>query len=169
MANIAGVVLAGGRSSRMGSNKAFLEYNGIYLIEHMKNLLQATGLNDIYISGDVEGYKTIPDSQKFNGPHSAIIDVMAQLNDYDGALFVPVDMPLLTADILQRLINDDCSAYFKKHPLPIYIAIALEVGREVKSVKDIIKTIDAKSMDLPIEFQESMQNINTPEDLATLS
>jgi molybdopterin-guanine dinucleotide biosynthesis protein A len=35
---IAGVVLAGGQSSRMGTNKALLEYKGQPLLSHMIGL-----------------------------------------------------------------------------------------------------------------------------------
>ncbi len=174
MSNIACIILAGGRSSRMGTNKALLEYKGKILIEHMVDLLKSTELGDIYISGEVEGYKTIPDSQKFQGPACAIIDVMTQLNDYDGALFVPVDMPLLTPEILRSLISYDGSAYFKNHPLPLHIMratmpnIGEYEGKPINSVKDVIKSVNAKAIGLPIEFEKYMQNINTPEDLAAL-
>ena len=36
---IAGVVLAGGKSSRMGKNKAMLIYNGKPLLNHMVGIL----------------------------------------------------------------------------------------------------------------------------------
>ena len=52
---IAGVVLTGGRSSRMGQNKALLDYQGKPLIEHMMEILKTTGIKEIFISGDVDG------------------------------------------------------------------------------------------------------------------
>ena len=52
---IAGIVLAGGKSSRMGQNKALLSYRGQPLIEHMQRLIGQAGLQDVYISGDVPG------------------------------------------------------------------------------------------------------------------
>ena len=37
--DITGIILAGGKSTRMGENKALLEINGITVIEHIKNLM----------------------------------------------------------------------------------------------------------------------------------
>ena len=51
MDKTAGIVLAGGRSSRMGTSKALLRYKDRPLIEHMQNLLHQAGLDDVYISG----------------------------------------------------------------------------------------------------------------------
>jgi molybdenum cofactor guanylyltransferase len=50
MLNIAGAILAGGQSSRMGGDKATLSFQGTTLLKQMESLLQRSGIKDIYIS-----------------------------------------------------------------------------------------------------------------------
>lgn len=102
---IAGVVLAGGRSSRMGKNKALLDYQGKPLVEHMMEIIKRAGIREIFISGDVDGYDCLPDPAPFTGPAEAIKSIIQRLSSYAGFLFVPVDMPLLKPEMLHLLLN----------------------------------------------------------------
>lgn len=160
---IAGVVLAGGRSSRMGQDKALLDYNGQLLLDHMIGLLKQAGLHDIYVSGDFEGYRCIPDHAPHEGPAFAIYDVLKALEAYDGILFVPVDMPLLHTRALRILLSQESGAFFAGFPLPAYIAKPCPIKRE-KSVKALLKNLDVPSIFLPSEFEFCMANMNTPEE-----
>lgn len=165
---VAGIILAGGKSSRMGQDKAFLSYNGVFFIDHMIKILQEVGLEDIYVSGDIDGYPCIPDSVEYKGPAQAIEGVLNTLNQsYDSALFVPVDMPIITPEILSNLIipldTGVNGRYFKNHPLPIFIKI-LTHHTNATSVKDLIKYHPIQSLHLPNKFSPFMKNLNTPED-----
>ncbi len=162
-ARIAGIILAGGKSSRMGESKALLKYNNKPLIEHMRALLRITSVSDVYISGEVEGYSAIPDNQKFNGPACAIMDVFEHLKDYDAALFVPVDMPLLSAGLLQVLLDNPKGAYFNKSPLPAFINKPIRT-KDIYSVKQLLDEQGVEPINLPEEYKDQMQNFNTPED-----
>lgn len=161
--NIAGVVLAGGRSSRMGRDKAFLDFGGKPLINHMMELLRDTGLNDVYVSGDIEGYPSIPDTQSFNGPACAIADVMTHLSQYDGVLFVPVDMPLLSVGILDVLMQSDGGGYFEQWPLPAFITQPCVV-ENAYSVQKLLDNQGIAPLEIPAQYKAEMQNLNTPED-----
>jgi molybdopterin-guanine dinucleotide biosynthesis protein A len=160
---IAGVVLAGGRSSRMGKNKAFLEYKGMPLLDYMIRILEAAGLQDIYVSGDIEGYRCIPDSRPYNGPAHAICDVMKSLQEYDGALFVPIDMPFLTPDMLCVLLDQKHGAYFQDHALPAFIRQPCN-NKSASSVRWLLQELDIPAFPLPEEFRPCMGNFNTPEE-----
>lgn len=162
LANIAGIVLAGGRSSRMGRNKALLEYQGRPLVDYMVGLLQQTGLNDVYVSGNLEGYRCFPDSTPFAGPAAAIRDIRSQLADYDGALFVPVDMPFLTEDILRRLLQNKNGSHYEGWPLPLYLPTKTDAG-EGASVKQMIATMGVTTLSVGTQEQENFMNLNTPE------
>ena len=160
---IAGVVLAGGRSSRMGENKAFLDFKGRPLIDHMIDILKETGLEDIYISGDLKGYCCIPDSAPHSGPAQAICDVVATLKEYDGALLVPVDMPFLTSEVLQILLDQPCGAYYEGKPFPALIAQPVS-RQSVDSVRQILRAWKIKALALPEKLEFCMANVNTPDE-----
>ncbi len=162
------MVLAGGKSSRMGRDKALMEYCGLPLIESMINLLHRTDLCNVYVSGDIEGYNCIKDSTKFEGPARAIIDVMVELPDYSGALFIPVDMPLLTPEILQLLLNKNSTAYFKGRPLPCFISKPCNIKSECSSVHELLEDQGAVTVDLPAKHEEFMHNFNTTQEWAEL-
>lgn len=166
---IAGVVLAGGRSSRMGRDKALLDYNGIPLVDHMVALLKKAGRDNVYISGRMgetcasTGCHCLQDSAPFAGPAAAIRDVLNRLNDYDGVLFVPVDMPFLTQSILRELLQYESGAHYQDWPLPLYLPTSQKTGHG-DAVKTMLSTMSVKVVPLPQEDQARFANINTPEE-----
>ena len=72
----AGFVLAGGKSSRMGRNKALLPYRGRTLVEHVAEIVE-TAAGSVSVVGDAEtyghlGYPVIEDVIPGCGPLSGI-------------------------------------------------------------------------------------------------
>ena len=63
-----GVVLAGGRSSRMGRDKARLAWRDQSLLAHACATLQAAGACKVVVSGDYPEYAGIPDAVPALGP-----------------------------------------------------------------------------------------------------
>ncbi len=157
---IAGVVLAGGKSSRMGQSKALLEYKGAPLLDHMIGVLNKVGLPEVYVSGEFEGYRCIADSAPHEGPARAICDVLSVLKAYDAVLFIPVDMPFLTLKILENLLAQKEGAYFENYPLPVFIKQGA-VSAKASSVRDLLSELHVPSIPLPLEFEGGMKNINT--------
>ncbi|MDT8397741.1 MAG: molybdenum cofactor guanylyltransferase [Pseudomonadales bacterium] len=103
------VLLAGGRSSRMGQNKALLKWRGQTLLDRALALLQGTGSDRIFLSGQFDGYDCIADLVPNAGPLGGIYSTLALIRtEYvlDGSLLlvVPVDMPLLSSNALARLL-----------------------------------------------------------------
>lgn len=164
----AGIVLAGGQSSRMGSNKALLPYRGRPLVEHMKDLLQQSGCGAVYIGGVVPGYEGIADKSPHDGPGRAIADLLAHFHGRHAALlFVPVDMPLLTLGILKVLIQAGGNAHFRDHQFPALLKTCETppVGRSVFAVLEGVKTA---AIDLPTGQESAFANINTREQWEAL-
>ena len=162
-ADIAGVVLAGGRSRRMGQNKALLQYRHRPLLDHMIDIVKQCGIDRVYISGQQDGYACIEDDSPFAGPAMAIQNVIAKLDTYDRFLFVPVDMPHLTAEVLTPLLNKKASVCYDGWPLPCVIKRQKNFHHDV-SVKGLLKSCQAVGIDLPEPFLKNMRNINTPQE-----
>lgn len=163
---IAGILLAGGRSSRMGENKCFLEYKGKTLIDHMIDIIKKTSITDIYISGSIDGYQCLEDASAdtYKGPAVAMGHIInTNYNHYDGFLFVPVDMPLLTSDILELLMSHECGAYFKDYPLPVFMP-AQKIENVIGSVKNLLAGTSVESLAVPDKYSQMLLNCNTLQD-----
>lgn len=160
---IAGVVLAGGRSSRMGQDKALLPFQGRPMIDHMVDLLHEAGCEDVFISGQRKGYPCISDSAPYQGPAVAMRHVLQELVGYQGVLFVPVDMPLLTAGFLQQLLIQKKGAYFDGWPLPACIMNPCPSSKEI-SVQGFLADIGLPSIPCPENADRNFMNLNTPDE-----
>ncbi len=104
---VSAIVLAGGLSSRMGSCKAELDWNGTSLIEHQVNKLKGVGIDDIIISGyskPIKGTRFVEDKYPRKGPLSGIhTGLLAAKNSH--CLVVAVDTPLIPQETLLALIQ----------------------------------------------------------------
>jgi molybdenum cofactor guanylyltransferase len=105
---IKGLVLAGGRSTRMGSDKGALNYHGKPQREYVADMLESMGI-ETFIScrneqvEGMNGYKTITDSFVDMGPAGAIMS--AFLYDPNTAwVALACDLPLLTEGVVQNLL-----------------------------------------------------------------
>ncbi len=160
---IAGIVLAGGRSSRMGTDKALLNYKGRTMLEHMHELLRVTGIRDVFVSGSYEGYPCIADDEVFAGPARAISHVMQSLPQYKGFLFVPVDMPFLDKSTLEALFSQPVGGYYRHSSLPAFIPKASRISNAV-SVQKLLDDLGIDPVEIPADRLTVLTNTNTPED-----
>ncbi len=118
-----GVVLAGGRSKRLGQDKALLNFRGQPLIAHMLDLLVQAGVDQCIVSGQYADYRSIPDLIEHAGPVGAL-HALAKAFPDQRFLIVPVDMPLLPVEWLQHLLGQQISVscmHFEKSPLPLRV------------------------------------------------
>ena len=118
--NIVGAVLAGGQSSRMGQDKAMLPFKGETLLHHQVQLLRRI-CSHVVVSGEYPGFDCIPDSVAKYGPISGIYSVAKRFQN-TALLVVPVDMPQLTEEHLNRFLAMEHSCFIEGHPLPAYFA-----------------------------------------------
>lgn len=100
-------VLAGGASSRMGRDKALLDFGGRPLIEHALMLLRSLGL-DPRICGsrpDLDRFApVIPDNHPGCGPLAGV-EAALSASGSELNLFLPVDLPLLPAEFVRWMID----------------------------------------------------------------
>ncbi len=159
----AGIVLAGGQSSRMGQNKALMSYKGKPMLAHMINILRECDVYDIFISGYVDGFDCIPDTTPFCGPAQAICNILQRKEKYDGYVFVPVDMPLLTIKALRILMSHSRGGFFTGCPLPFFLTKWIDKGN-FHSVREFLDANQVPAISLPPTMEEVLVNTNTPEE-----
>ncbi len=127
------------------------------------DVLKSCGLDDIHVSGELEGYPSLPDAAPFSGPAAAMAGCLKSLKRYDGILFVPVDMPLLTPEILQRLLQKKEGAYFEDWPLPAFLPTSGNIGAP-SSVKDLLVSLDVRPLPVPEGQDHCFINANTQQE-----
>jgi molybdenum cofactor guanylyltransferase len=102
-------VLAGGRSTRMGQDKALLQVAGVSLLEHALDKLRALGTSAapriVGLRPDLSSYApVVPDLHPGCGPLSGIEAALAATTQPLN-LFLPVDLPLLPAGLLGWMLR----------------------------------------------------------------
>lgn len=165
----AGIILVGGRSSRMGQNKALLTYNGQPLYLHMSGLLRQAGLTTLVLAGDVPGADNcLCEPLPHQGPARALAHIIDQLQGrFRSLLVVPVDMPLLTPALLSVLLSQHRPCYYAQHPLPALLTCE-PPPQDVTSMRALLVAQQAQALSLPVQADPCMQNFNTPEEWARM-
>jgi len=106
--NITGIILAGGKNTRMGTNKAFLEIDGIRLIDKTINIYREIFSEIIIVTNDPLAYIEFADAviltdiYKGKGPLGGIYTgLFYSKNNY--AFVSACDMPYLNKDFIDYL------------------------------------------------------------------
>ncbi len=169
--SVAGFVLAGGKSSRMGRDKALLPLDGGTLGEHVASVVRAGAGNVTVIGQDIRDL--VPDQGPLGGLWTALAQKKA-----DWVLIVAVDMPNLTVEFVRGLAEAArqseadavvCDAGGRLHPLCAAYHCRLlplaEAAVRRKSLKmhDFLSTIRVERW--PVSDPALLANLNTPEEL----
>jgi len=102
-----GFVLSGGRSSRMGRDKALVELAGAPLLSHALGIFREAGLKASIAGGrdELAGFAPlVADRWPGSGPLGGICSALAA-SEARWSVFLPIDMPLLPASLLSCLLN----------------------------------------------------------------
>lgn len=184
--NVTGFVLAGGKSSRMGTDKAFLSLNGSTLVAQTKAIVQQV-CEKVFILGPRRLYGSFgecyedvyPDCGPLGGIHVALLNSSTPYS-----LITAVDTPFISADffdyMIERAIDSSAvvtvpriggavqpaCAVFARSFLPIAEA-ALKAGKyKVEPTFPREQTLMLTEADLGqfAKVAEMFENLNTPED-----
>jgi molybdenum cofactor guanylyltransferase len=107
MTGFTGILLCGGKSQRMGTDKALLKLNRQPMLLYPLKILQQW-CNEILISSNNDqlnflGYPVIADEIKDIGPMGGLYSCIKQsTNPY--SLLLACDMPLITGELLEKMI-----------------------------------------------------------------
>jgi molybdenum cofactor guanylyltransferase len=178
-----GFVLAGGRSRRMGRDKALLPYRGRVLVEHVAGIVrEALGAAaEVAILGDPDCYRAIgypvhPDQVPNCGPLGGIVTALS-LTKSEWNLVVACDMPMLVASSLRMLVeralesNAQCVAASgpagELEPLcAVYHSRCLaRLDRALRDTRLKMKDLLPELQPEPVSFPPAtLANVNTPDE-----
>jgi molybdenum cofactor guanylyltransferase len=179
--SIKALILMGGQSTRMGSDKAFVQWHGQTLLEKAIDHLSAI-TEDIYLSVNAEQYAQlhgeyacIQDRYPDKGPLGGILSALEILQE--DLIVLAVDMPNLSARSVKDLISAAkdsetitcCQLKEAIQPFPSYWSVQLLPKLE-ESVQNnrlrLIKFIVAQQPNLIASNDpELFNNFNRPEDM----
>jgi len=186
MEKITAIILAGGKSQRMGTDKGFLDLNSKPFIKHICDALQPiVDSNILIISGNKEydafGYTRVEDIIENKGPvgglYSALRASKTKIN-----LVLSVDVPLVSTEFLQWLIaNHDetdmvtqTSVGEKTNPLIAIYDRSMRIvfgdhlaGNQLK-LRKVIEDVKHQTIVIPEKWNNQVQNINTQEEYQNL-
>lgn len=184
LTEVTGVVLAGGRATRMGGlDKGLINLNGQPLFEHvMSKLAPQVGSMVISANRNIEIYQsfgidvlsdTLPD---YPGPLAGMLSAMQHLSG-EWFLFCPCDTPNIPDDLAYKLWMQKGESYAvwvndgeRDHPTITLMHRKLVTDLEQylaageRRVMLFLRKVGGK----PILFANQMQNfinVNTPKDL----
>ena len=173
---LTGVLLVGGASRRFGSAKALARYNGTTLAEHAWGVL-GVRCRERVAFGKARDQLPLPfpvhdDGIPVRAPLAGIVAALRVAKN-DVCVFLPVDLPYATPELVQEL-GDACRdvAVPAGSPLPgAYSRNALPVlerrlaAGELR-LSDALLELDTVTVDVDPRL---LVNVNAPEQLAALS
>ncbi|MFJ7725953.1 molybdenum cofactor guanylyltransferase [Neobacillus sp. NPDC097160] len=184
----AAIILAGGKSSRMGTNKALLKINEKTNIERIANTLKLLFDDIILVTNDSEQYEFLgltmvadryPGMGPLAGVHAGLL-----ASDYDLNFIVACDMPFVSSELAEALVNS-CGHYDavipvingKQHPLfAVFhkkaaeeVASSIEAGRlRMKHLLDQLNVLYVTETELQtysnLDIERVFFNMNHPDE-----
>ncbi len=160
---LAGLILAGGKSSRMGTDKSLLRLPDSQqsLLEHHQKRLSLVCEDNIFISGSQHEQgiaDIIPNCGPLSGIHAAITHILLHHSKISELLVIAVDMPDLCSDDYNYLVKmgrgNNCLCSFEKCFLPLYIPIGYELTEYLTKV---FKHLHDKALMQPKQQQYSVK------------
>jgi molybdenum cofactor guanylyltransferase len=182
------VLLAGGRSSRMGRNKVAVAIDGEPLWQRQLRTLRATGAEEVLISGPSNGpyagagARIVEDFAGGLGPIAGIAAALRQAR-HRRVLVLAIDLPAMPSRFLAGLVRESeragcgivphgergfesLAAVYLRECLPLAEAALHGEDRSLQRfVQAAIAAEFAAPREMLAEERPLFLNVNTPEDL----
>ena len=185
---ISAVLLAGGKSSRMGQDKATLLFRGEPLWKTQLEILRHLQPAKIFVSAqnnpawrplDVE---FVPDEGVSRGPLSGIVATLSKM-DTEHLLVLGIDMPFMTAGYLKQLgaraqreagvvcvIDGRAEPLAAVYPRTARVELATALAGSDFSLQPVVRKLVAGGKLSPVGVTTAdrslFRNLNEPTDLA---
>jgi len=180
----AGIILAGGKSVRMGTDKSLVEIGGITLIGRVVKNIEPLCTGIIVSSGNQSleflGFRLVEDEYPDCGPMAGILSCLKMATD-SWSLVISVDSPFVTRELILFLADQredfDCVipvhahgmepliGFYHKRAVPVIQAL-IESG-ELK-MNNLIRKLNTNYINIDEWLRNNRQliaNLNHPEDI----
>lgn len=181
--NVYALVLAGGHSSRMGTDKALLNWGGESLLERAVRFWRGSGLVErVLVSVGSENHFTpdqlpesvqiVVDREQGHGPMAGLAAAF-ECSDAEVLYVSAVDMPNLSREAVLPLPRGDAAVYQlngRLEPLfGVYRRSALPVAQRLLAsgqgkMRLLLDALSTEYYYAPPILQPVFQNLNTPEE-----
>ena len=180
--NITGIILAGGKSSRMGTDKGFVIYKNKAFIQHIIEAINPLVDDIIIVSNnpdyDVFRLNRINDLIENAGPLAGVYTGL-HFTTTENNLVVSCDVPLINSETLSLLIDEideesdvvqlesqgktmPLIATYKKQCATTFYSLLNEGERRLRVALNQLKV---KTIPLDKDHEKFTKNINTPNNL----
>lgn len=179
--NCLGVVLAGGKSTRMGTDKAMLPFkNGTLLESQCAKLRVVFTPKNVVVSGNYPSFHYFVDQTPKLGPLGGILSAVHKFAMIEYFVFLPVDMPNIEPRTILRLLEcaqmdhvNNCWS-FKNFEMPLVIRNSATLVRTLKeimskpkamrSIRSLCTALDYSAIDIRDTNAKEFVNANTAEE-----
>lgn len=183
---VTAIILAGGKSSRMGTDKGLVLLNRKPMIQHIIEAVQKTEINDILIISNNLAYKQfglpvysdiIKESGPLGGIYTGLVNSTTSRN-----MILSCDIPFINDEVMNVLLEDQSQSPItvlkykdRIHPLigifntSIIPDLQAQISKNNLKVRELIQFKNATILDLETKIlgiqSQVVANVNTKEDL----
>jgi len=184
---ISAVLLAGGKSGRMGDDKATIVFRNRPLWQIQIELLRKVSPKEIFISAPSDppwrpaDIEFVPDDQPSRGPLSGIVAALSRITT-NHLLALAIDMPFMTESYLHSLcekiergrgivplIENRAEPLAAIYPCEAHVDLVVALSGSDFSLQSVVRNLIAADKLLPIEAsgaeRDLFLNLNEPADL----
>ncbi len=188
---VTGGILAGGASSRMGTNKALLEFRGRPLLARQLDLLRPIFERVVVGANDPAPYarfgvEVVPDALRERCALTGIHAIVAA-SGTGHAFVLACDLPFLSPALIESLLArraegdvvvpvtsrgpEPLHAVYARACLPAIEACAREGRWKATAFHDRVRVLEVpvREEDWTVEGRSPFLNVNTPDDLRSAS
>ena len=187
---VTGIILSGGKSTRMGENKAFIELEGVPIVRRIYTLFKELFQEVIIVTNQQELFKNfdskiysdlIPNQGALGGLYTGLF-----FSTFQYSFCVACDMPFIKKALVQYIINhiegEDVIVPRTEDGLqPLHAIYSKNCLDPIKKIMEQgkykiidfynwvnVKIVEEKDFTLLDPLRESFINVNTPEELHSI-